>query len=119
MSKKITVSLDGKELTLNVGIDGFYQVYKEATGKDLLLSMGNIDSASLTEFGQGATYAGYVCDCVMNDLKPTFTKEQIFKWVFCAEGYSAKLLNQFSELNKTEEVPGEMNGQPKELALMS
>ena len=117
MSKKITVSLDGKELTLNVGIGGFYQVYKEATGKDLLTTMQNIDSALLTEFGQGATYAGYVCECTMNDVKPTFTKDQIFKWVFCAEAnYGANLLNKFNELNKPEET-GEQNGQLKELVL--
>jgi len=117
MSKKITVSLDGKELTLNVGIGGFYQIYKEATGKDLLLSMQNIDSAMLTEFGQGATYAGYFCECVVNDIKPTYTKEQIFKLVFCEDSkYSADLLNRFSELNKTEET-GEMNGQLKEPVL--
>jgi len=117
MSKKINVSLDGKELTLNVGIGGFYVIYKEATGKDLLTTMQGMDASLLVEFGQGATYAGYVCECTMNDVKPTITKEQIFKWVFCAESnYGADLLNKFNELNKTEET-GEMNGQLKELEL--
>ena len=119
MSKKITVSLDGKELTLNVGIGGFYQIYKEATGKDLLISMQNIDSALLTEFGQGATYAGHVCECRVNKVKPEYTKEQIFELVFCEDSkYSADLLNKFSELNKTEET-GEQNGQLKESVLTS
>lgn len=119
MSKKITVSLDGKELTLNVGIGGFYQIYKEATGKDLLVSMQDFDSALLTEFGQGATYAGYVCECRVNKVKPEFTKEQIFEMVFCEDSkYSADLLNRFSELNKSIES-GEQNGQLKESVLTS
>jgi hypothetical protein len=119
MGKKITVSLDGKELTLNVGIGGFYQIYKEATGKDLLTTMQNIDSALLTEFGQGATYAGYFCECRMNKVKPEFTKEQIFDMVFFAEAkYSGELLNKFNEMNKTEET-GEQNGQLKESVLTS
>lgn len=119
MSKKIKVSLDGKELTLNVGIGGFYQVYKEATGKDLLTSVQNFDSALLTEFAQGTTYAGYVCECRVNKVKPEYTKDQIFEMVFCEDAkYGADLLNKFSELNKVEET-GEMNGQLKEPALMS
>ena len=117
MSKKITVSLDGKELTLNVGIGGFYQIYKEATGKDLLMSMQNFDSALLTEFGQGATYAGYVCECRVSKVKPEFTKDQIFDMVFCEDArYSADLLNKFSELNKSIDS-GEQNGQLKESVL--
>jgi len=119
MSKKITVSLDGKELVLNVGIGGFYQVYKESTGKDLLLTMQSIDASLLVEFGQGATYAGYICECKVNKVKPEYSKEQIFDLVYFAEAkYGADLLNKFNELNKTEET-GEQNGQLKESVLMS
>jgi len=119
MSKKINVSLDGKELVLNVGIGGFYQVYKESTGKDLLLTMQSIDASLLVEFGQGATYAGYICKCKVNKVKPEYSKEQIFDLVYFAEAkYGADLLNKFNELNKTEET-GEQNGQLKESVLMS
>lgn len=117
MEKKIKVSLDGKELTLNVGIDGFYIKYKEATGEDLLLIGNNMDSAKIVLFGQGATYAGYVCDCMVNKVKPEYTKEQIFEMVFLSQGYSSKLINEFSELNKQPEETGEQNGQLKESVL--
>jgi len=120
MSKKITRSFDGKELVLNVGIGGFYTVYKEATGEDLLTCLQSMDVAKTTLFGQGATYAGYVCECRVNKVKPEYTKEQIFEMVFLADDkYGAGLLAEYNSFNSTTSEPGEQNGQLKESVLTS
>src|SRR5688572_20071703 len=79
MSKKITVELSGKEIVLNFGVGRFYNLFKEATGKDLLTFSDNFDTVKLVEVTQGIVYAGYYAECKLNKEQPSFTKEEIFE----------------------------------------
>ena len=58
MSKKINVTLLEKEITLNFGVGRFYNLFKEATGKDLLTFSSDFDTTKLVEVTQGIVYAG-------------------------------------------------------------
>ena len=122
MSKKITTSLDGKELTLYVTVPRFYNLFKQATGKDLLvmavLMKGNQEMVDLIEIGKGIVYAGYYTECQRNKTTPIMTKEEIFEAIdFTEDNYHIKIINQWSEVSNSTDVPGEQNGQLKDSVL--
>ena len=81
MSKKINVTLNERELTLNFGIGRFYNLFKESTGKDLLTFSDGFDTVKLVEVTQGIVYAGYYAECIKNKIEPLMTKDEIFEAV--------------------------------------
>ena len=81
MSKKINISLNGKDLTLNFGVARFYNLFKEATGKDLLTYQSGFDTTSLVEVVQGIVYGGYYAECKKEKTNPVLTKDEIFESV--------------------------------------
>lgn len=85
MSKKINISLDGKDLVLNFGIARFYNLFKEATGKDLLTYQSSADTTSLVELVQGIVYGGYYAECKKEKKNPELTKDEIFEAIFDSE----------------------------------
>lgn len=71
----------GKDVVLNFGIGRFYNLFKEATGKDLLTFSADFDTTKLVEVTQGIVYAGYYAECKLNKEQPLFTKEEIFEFI--------------------------------------
>lgn len=85
MSKKISISLEGKDLTLNFGIGRFYELFKEGVGWDLMTLAEGFDSVRLMEVVKGLVYAGYYAECKKNKVAPELSKEQIFDAVLDSE----------------------------------
>lgn len=81
MSKKISIDLNGQSLTLNFGIARFYNLFKEATGKDLLTYQDGFDTVKLVEVVQGIVYGGYYAECKKEKTTPLFTKDEIFELI--------------------------------------
>ena len=122
MSKKIITSLDGKELTLYVTVPRFYNLYKQAIGKDLLVmaiaAKENQEMVDLIEVAKGIVYAGYYTECQRNKVTPVMTKEEIFEAIdFSEDNYHIKIINQWSEISNEKNEPGEQNGQLKQSVL--
>jgi hypothetical protein len=114
MNKKITTSLDGKEIVLNYGVNRFYHLFKEGTGHDLFTFGEGFDISKLVLFAQGFVYAGYYSECKLNKTEPEFTKEQIFEMVMDAD--SSMPNDLFKKYNESMSE-GEANGQLKESLL--
>ncbi len=112
----MTVSLGGKELVLNYGVNRFYHLFKEGTGQDILTLGEGFDISKLVMFAQGFIYAAYYSECKLNKSNPEFSKDEIFELVMDAD---SSLPNEiFSKYNSSME-PGEQNGQLKESVLTS
>lgn len=79
MSKKVNISLNGKEIVLNFGVARFYNLFKEATGKDLLAYQSGFDTSALVEVVQGIVYGGYYAECKKEKTNPVLTKDEIFE----------------------------------------
>jgi hypothetical protein len=115
-SKKMTISLDGKELTLNFGIGRFYHLFKESTGYDLLDLGKGFDSTKMVDIVQGLVYAGYVAEKKLNKQTPELSKESIYDSVLDCD--VAKIFKDFNDLMNPETL-GEQNGQLKEVSILS
>jgi hypothetical protein len=106
MSKKITTSLNGKELTLYVSVPRFYNLFKEVIGKDLLVmaeqmkESENHQMVDLIEVAKGIVCAGYFTECQKNKVTPELTKEEIFEAIdFSEENYHIKIINEWSSIS--------------------
>ena len=112
--KKMNISLGGKELVLNFGVNRFYHLFKEGTGHDIMTLGEGFDISKLVMFAQGFVYAAYYSECKLNKETPAFTKDEIFELIMDAD---VKLPNEiFSKYNESQ-TPGEQNGQLKESVL--
>lgn len=105
----MTVSLGGKELKLNFGVNRFYHLFKEGTGIDLMTFGEGIDSDKLVLFAKGFIYAGYMSECKLNKQTPEFSKDDLFEMVMDADSsLPAELLTKYQE----GVTPGEATSQP-------
>lgn len=109
MSKKITITLLHKELALNFGVARFYNLFKEATGKDLLTYQSGFDTTSLVEVVQGVVYGGYYAECKKEKIEPVFTKEQLFELILDSD---TSLINEiFTKYIETVSQNGVTSGE--------
>lgn len=113
MSKKINISLDGKEITLNFGIARFYNLFKEATGKDLLTYQDGFDTTKLVEVVQGIVYGGYYADCKKEKAEPKFTKDEIFELILDSEtSFVNEIFSKYiATVSQNGVAPGEVVSQ--------
>lgn len=118
MSKRINTSLNGKDIVLLVSVPRFYNLYKEVTGKDLLVVsrtiQDNQEMVTLVEVAKGIVYAGYYTECQKNKVTPELTKEEIFEAIdFNEEDYHISIINQWSVSQNSNSVDaGEVTSQP-------
>ena len=122
MSKKMSVTIGGKELTLNFGVGRFYNIFKETTGFDLLDQAVDFSSVKMNQVVQGLVYAGYVAECKLNKQEPELTKESIFESVLdsdTAKIYADYVKTVNPEAAKELEEAGKQNGQLKENSILS
>ena len=113
MSKKITVTLDGKEIVLNFGVGRFYNLFKESTGKDLLTFSDDFDTTKLVQVTQGIVYAGYYAECKLNKETPLFSKDEIFEAILDSDtSFIADVYTKYADSVKSNGVaPGEIVSQ--------
>lgn len=109
MNKTMTVSLGGKDLILNFGVNRFYHLFKEGTGQDILIFGEGFDADKLVLFAQGFIYSGYYSDCKLKKVQPEFSKDEIFELVMDAD--SSLAYDIFSRYNESQ-TPGEAQSQP-------
>lgn len=121
-SKKMTVTLDSKELTLNFGVGRFYEIFKEATGFDLLDQGADFSSIKMNKVVQGLVYAGYVAEEKLHKREPSLTKDWVFEEVLNAD--TSKIYNDYAKVvnpKAAEELQelGKKNGQPTETSILN
>lgn len=98
MSKTMTVSLGGKDLLLNFGVNRFYHLFKEGTGQDILSLGEGFDISKLVMFAQGFIYAAYYSECKLNKITPVFSKDEIFELVMDADSsLPTKLFKEYND----------------------
>lgn len=109
MSKKISVEINGKEITLNFGVGRFYNLFKEATGKDLLTFSSDFDTTKLVEVTQGIVFAGYYAECKLNKSTPEFSKDEIFEAILDSDtSFINDVFTKYSDSIRSNGVaPGE------------
>ena len=112
----MTVSLGGKDLVLNFGVNRFYHLFKEGTGHDILTFGEGFDISKLVLFAQGFVYASYYSECKLNKTQPEYTKDEIFEMVMDADN---SLPNEIFVKYNNSVTSGEQNGQLKEPVLNS
>lgn len=111
--KKIRIDLNGHNLILNFGIARFYNLFKEATGKDLLTYQDGFDSTKLVEVVQGIVFAGYYAECKKEKVNPAMTKDEIFEAILDSD---TSLMNDIFEkyihtVSQNGVAPGEIVSQ--------
>jgi len=113
MSKRINVELIGKEIVLNFGVGRFYNLFKEATGKDLLTFSSDFDTTKLVEVTQGIVYAGYYAECKLNKVTPLFSKDEIFEAILDSDtSFINEVFTKYSDSVRSNGVaPGEVVSQ--------
>lgn len=111
--KRITVELSGKEIVLNFGVGRFYNLFKEATGKDLLTFSSDFDTTKLVEVTQGIVYAGYYAECRLTKTSPAFTKDEIFEAILDSDtSFINDVFVKYSDSVRSNGVaPGEVVSQ--------
>lgn len=111
--KKITITLLDKDLVLNFGIGRFYNLFKEATGKDLLSFSADFDTTKLVEVTQGIVYAGYTAECKLNKVQPQFNKDEIFEAILDSDtSFINDVFTKYSDSIRANGVaPGEVVSQ--------
>ena len=109
MSKKINISLSGSEITLNFGIGRFYNLFKDATGKDLLTYSEATGTTGLVEIVQGLVYAGYYAECKLNKTTPSLSKEEIFEAILDSD--TSIITKIFEDYIKTVSQNGVVSGE--------
>jgi len=118
----MSVTIGGKDLTLNFGVGRFYNIFKETTGFDLLDQAVDFSSVKMNQVVQGLVYAGYVAECKLNKQEPELTKESIFESVLdsdTAKIYADYVKTVNPEAAKELEEAGKQNGQLKENSILS
>lgn len=113
MSKKINITLQGKDLILNFGVARFYNLFKEATGKDLLSYKNEEGTVTLVELTQGIVYGGYYAECKKEKITPVFTKDEIFEAILDSESsLLTEIYDKYIESIRSNGVaPGEVVSQ--------
>ena len=113
MSKKISVRLLDKDITLNFGVGRFYNLFKEATGKDLLTFSTDFDTVKLVEVTQGIVYAGYYAECKLKKEQPEFTLTEIFEAILDSDtSFINEVFTKYSDSVRSNGVaPGEATSQ--------
>ncbi len=118
----MSVTIGGKELTLNFGVGRFYNIFKDVTGFDLLDQAADFSTIKMNEVVQGLVYAGYVSECKLNKREPELTKDFIYDAVLDED--TAKIYSDYASIvnpKAGEELKeaGERNGQLKENLISS
>src|SRR6188768_1704806 len=121
MSKKMSVTIGGKELTLNFGVGRFYNIFKETTGFDLLDQAVDFSSVKMNEVVQGLVYAGYVAECKVNKKEPELTKEFLYDALLDED--TAKIYSDYAKIVNPKaaeelEEAGKQNGRLKESSIL-
>lgn len=111
--KKINISLLGRDLTLNFGVGRFYNLFKEATGKDLLTYAEATGSTGLVEIVQGIVFAGYYAECKLNKQTPSLSKDEIFEAILDSDTTDiAKIFDGYiKSVSANGVAPGEVVSQ--------
>ena len=122
MSKKMSVTIGGKDLTLNFGVGRFYNIFKETTGFDLLDQAADFSTIKMNEVVQGLVYAGYVAECKKNNKDVELTKDFIYDAVLNED--TAKIYADYAKIVNPKaaeelEEAGKKNGQLKEDSILS
>jgi len=108
-NKKTTVNIGGKDIVLNFGVNRFYKVFKECTGKDILNFGEGFDADKMVDVTCGIVYAAYVAECKLNKQEPEFTQEQVFDFILDMDAAdSTRIFNDFNSMM----APGEAQSQP-------
>jgi hypothetical protein len=116
MSKIIKTKIHGEEITLNIGVTRFYNLFKEVTGYDILSMSGNIEASKLADFTFGVVYSGYYANCKIEKTNPRFSKEEILEAILDMEIEDVNnLIQEYTRVvggNKENQEPGEPESQP-------
>jgi hypothetical protein len=111
--KKINIVFLNKDITLNFGVARFYNLFKEATGRDILNYTELTGTTGLVEIVQGIVYGGYYSECKLNKVNPELSKDEIFEGILDSE--SSLISEIFDKYIKTVSqngvAPGEAVGQ--------
>jgi hypothetical protein len=105
MSKTMTLSLGGKDRTLDFGKWYFAKFYGQATGSDPLnASEILLKPESQFNFVVNIVYAGMQTEYKVNKRAFDFTKEEVEDWLGCMEETDvAKIIIDYTNLSKPNE----------------
>ena len=122
MSKKMSVNIGGKDLTLNFGVGRFYNIFKDATGFDLLDQTVDFSTTKMNVVVQGLVYAGYIAECKVNKKEPELTKDWIYDTLLDED--TSKIYADYAAIVNPKaaeelEEAGKKNGQLKEDSILS
>lgn len=109
------MTIDGKTIPVNFGVNWFYKFYNETSGKDLMTGFAVETSLQVLEFCVNIYYAGYMAASKMDKFTPEITKEQIEDHVMSLNMAEAtKLMNDYTNTVKKSQPEGEEQAQQQE-----
>lgn len=122
--KVVNLKLGGQDRTLNFGVMGFLKHLGEIAKKDPIdiFSDGtSTDPGKAYGVHLAIIHAGLLADCDVKGVSPTFTVEDVDKWVSCMEtsevdglvlkAFAAMTGKTVDELKNVITQAAEMNGQ--------
>lgn len=113
--KKIKLSIAGKDVTCNFGVNYFYKHFNEITGIDLLIDgLKGMASTKIFDIIPAIYFAGYKAECSTKKEEPKLSKEDFEHHVLSAnEEVATSMFQDYSNVinPKEEEKPGEVVAQ--------
>lgn len=109
---KIKVDVNGVSFTLDFDTMGHYELFHEAVGFDILeMANKEVNASMLSKIYRGLLYAGYFSECLINNVQPKFSKDEMLRFgSLISKSEGTRLFNEYMEMQTTD-VPGEKNGQ--------
>lgn len=82
MEKKLNVNVCGREITLDLGVNMFYEIFEQQTGIDLFAGyLIDIGTIKILRYVKGFLIAGYRTACFKAGRQPELTDQQIIDYV--------------------------------------
>lgn len=97
MDKKLSLKIGEKEVSLNFGVNVFFEFYKEESNHDLVKDPGlkllDLDSTDIFSYLQNMIWSGYRASCYISKTEPELSKEDVRYFVMSStEDQASSLL---------------------------
>jgi hypothetical protein len=122
MDKKLSLKIGEKEVSLNFGVNWFFEFYKNDSGHDLVkdpnLELLDLRSIEVFSYLKNMIWAGYQAECKMQKVPTELSREDVenyimggteqqaadLVWVFmaCSYGLTVEKLKELA-MEKSEE----------------
>lgn len=119
MERKIKLSISGKDVVLNFGINWMYEHFFNDTGIDIIKDSDKLDEMS-TGIGFykiliAYIWAGHLAECSLNNTDPVITRDEVTRYIMSGDENHVREIAELIIMARSggSEQEKKMNGQKK------